>query len=89
MIDCQKLHARLPALDESPYPGPLGQRIVDHISHDAWQLWLSRQTMIINEYRLDPLNPKDREQLESAMVDFLFHDGEQSGKLPDAYAKQK
>jgi Fe-S cluster biosynthesis and repair protein YggX len=69
-------------LDRVPYPGPLGQRIYDNISKEAWQLWLRHQTMLINEYRLSPIEPKARKFLVEEMEKFLFGDGSQA---PEGY----
>jgi Fe-S cluster biosynthesis and repair protein YggX len=69
-------------LDRIPYPGPLGQRIYDNISKEAWQLWLRHQTMLINEYRLSPIEPKARKFLVEEMEKFLFGDGSQA---PEGY----
>jgi Fe-S cluster biosynthesis and repair protein YggX len=55
-----------------PYPGPLGQKIYDSICQEAWQQWLRQQTMLINENRLNVLDPKARTFLESEMIKFLF-----------------
>lgn len=75
MIHCQKLNKEAEGFDRAPYPGPLGQRIYDNISKEAWQLWLSHQTMLINEYRLSMLDPKARQFLAVEMEKFLFGDG--------------
>jgi Fe-S cluster biosynthesis and repair protein YggX len=69
-------------LDRVPYPGALGQRIYDNISKEAWQLWLRHQTMLINEYRLSPIEPKARKFLVEEMEKFLFGDGSQA---PEGY----
>jgi Fe-S cluster biosynthesis and repair protein YggX len=69
-------------LDRIPYPGPLGQRIYDNISKEAWQLWLRHQTMLINEYRLSPIEPKARKFLVEEMEKFLFGD---SSQAPEGY----
>ena len=50
-------------LDFAPYPGDLGQRIYDNVSKEAWQRWLAHQTMLINEYRLTPIEPEARKFL--------------------------
>lgn len=81
-VDCVKLKTRGEGLAKAPYPGELGQRIFDHISKDAWQQWIQQQTILLNEYRLTPINPKDRKFLEEQMEKFLFGDGVD---LPDAY----
>ncbi len=73
IVHCQKLNKEAEGFDQAPYPGALGQRIVAHISKEAWQLWLQHQTMLINEYRLSMLDPKAREFLVVEMEKFLFN----------------
>ncbi|HSW69585.1 MAG TPA: oxidative damage protection protein [Gammaproteobacteria bacterium] len=75
MIHCQKLDKELEGLERPPYPGALGLRIYEHISKEAWQLWLGHQTMLINEYRLSMLDLKAREFLAVEMEKFLFGKG--------------
>ncbi|HYF97481.1 MAG TPA: oxidative damage protection protein [Coxiellaceae bacterium] len=75
IIFCQKLQQEAPGLDYSPYPGELGQRIFEHISQQAWQAWTNHQTMLINEYRLNLIEPKSHEYLEKEMEKFLFGEG--------------
>jgi Fe-S cluster biosynthesis and repair protein YggX len=71
-IHCSKLGADAEGLDFAPWPGPLGQRIYAEISKPAWQQWLAHQTMLINENRLNPLDPKARQFLSAEMEKFLF-----------------
>ncbi len=58
-----------------PYPGELGQRIYDNVSKEGWQQWVSHQTMLMNEYRLTPVDPKARKFLEEEMEKFFFGEG--------------
>jgi Fe-S cluster biosynthesis and repair protein YggX len=74
-VKCILLGAEKPGLDRQPYPGELGQRIFDNVSQEAWQQWLGHQTMIINEYRLVPIEPKDRAFIEQEMEKFFFGGG--------------
>ena len=62
-------------LDRPPYPGPLGQRVFEHVSKEAWARWVRHQTMLINEYRLTPVDPKARKLLEGEMEKFFFGGG--------------
>jgi Fe-S cluster biosynthesis and repair protein YggX len=82
MVDCVKLKKRLPGLDAPPWPGPLGQRIYDNVSAEAWKLWVDRMKMILNEYRLLPWQKEAQELIARQMEDFLF--GE-SASLPPGY----
>jgi Fe-S cluster biosynthesis and repair protein YggX len=75
MVNCVKLGKEAEGLDMLTYPGDLGQRIFDSISKEAWQSWVNHQTMLMNEYRLSPINPKDRKFLEEEMEKFLFGEG--------------
>ena len=74
-VNCVLLGREAEGLDITPYPGELGQRIYEQVSKEAWQKWLAHQTMLINEYRLVPIEPKDRAFLEAEMEKFFFEGG--------------
>jgi Fe-S cluster biosynthesis and repair protein YggX len=76
-IYCTYLQRDAEGLERVPYPGELGQRIYANISREAWQLWLRHQTMLMNEYRLTPIDPKARKFLVEEMEKFLFGGGSQ------------
>ncbi len=75
MVKCVKLGKEAEGLDRPTYPGELGKRIYADVSKEAWQMWLRQQTMLINEYRLSPIEPKARKFLEEQMEKFFFGDG--------------
>lgn len=75
IIFCQKLQQNLDSLESPPYPGPLGDKIYQHISKQAWDMWLARQTMLINEYRLNLSESESRKFLRDEMEKFLFEEG--------------
>ncbi len=74
-VHCVKLDKEAEGLKVPPYPGDLGQRIFENVSQEAWQQWLAHQTMLINEYRLTPIEPKARKFLEEEMEKFFFGEG--------------
>jgi Fe-S cluster biosynthesis and repair protein YggX len=74
-VQCVFLKREAPGLDRAPYPGDLGQRIFANVSKEAWGKWLGHQTMLINEYRLTPIEPKARKFLEAEMEKFFFGAG--------------
>ena len=82
-VKCALLGIEADGLDYVPYPGELGQRIYANISKQAWQQWLAHQTMLINEYRLTPIEPKARKFLEQEMEKFLFQGG--AAQRPDGF----
>ncbi|HKJ95404.1 MAG TPA: oxidative damage protection protein [Gammaproteobacteria bacterium] len=77
-VHCAKLGREAEGLARQPYPGDLGKRIYENISKEAWQMWLQHQTMLINEYRLSPMDPKARKFLEEEMEKFFFGTGSEA-----------
>ena len=80
MVTCIKLNREAEGLVAPPYPGELGVRIYENVSKEAWQMWLSHQTMLINEYRLTPFEAKARAFLEEEMEKFFFGEGSERPK---------
>jgi Fe-S cluster biosynthesis and repair protein YggX len=86
-VQCVLLKKEAPGLDRAPYPGALGQRIFNEVSKEAWAGWVRHQTMLLNEYRLTPVDPKARKFLEAEMEKYLFGGGSEKPtefKAPDA-----
>jgi Fe-S cluster biosynthesis and repair protein YggX len=81
-VQCVKLGREADGLDYPTYPGELGKRVWENVSKEAWQMWLGHQTMLMNENRLNPLDPKARKFLESEMEKYFFGEGSQ---LPSGY----
>ena len=75
MIYCHRLKKQGEALIRAPFPGAAGLRILSSISQQGWQQWLAHQTMLINENRLSPLDPKAKKYLGEQMELFLFGEG--------------
>ncbi len=86
MVNCVKLGREAEGLDRPTYPGDLGKRIWQSVSKEAWQSWLGHQTMLINEYRLTPVDPKARKFLEEEMDKFFFGGG---SAMPDGYVPEE
>ena len=74
-VFCAKLHQNAEGLNAPPFPGPLGEKIFQNVSTEAWKMWLSHQTMLINEYRLSLIDPKSRQFLHQEMEKFFFGEG--------------
>ena len=74
-VHCTKLDKEAEGLDFQPWPGDLGKRIFDNISKEAWQDWLRQQTILINEYRLNPRDKDNKAYLAEQMEAYLFGDG--------------
>lgn len=72
IIFCNLLKKEAEGMDLQIYPGTIGKRIYNYISKEAWKIWLLKQTIIINEKKLNMLNIIDRKMLEKEMIKFLF-----------------
>ncbi|WP_407331393.1 oxidative damage protection protein [Enterovibrio sp. 27052020O] len=83
-VFCQRLKKDAEGLDFQFYPGEIGKRIFDNISKEAWAQWQSKQTMLINEKKLNMMEPDHRKLLEEEMVKYLFegHDTVIEGYTP-------
>ncbi|WP_133135642.1 oxidative damage protection protein [Legionella rowbothamii] len=75
IVHCCKLNRDAEGMLKAPFPGALGERIFNEVSKEAWNMWLSHQTMLINEYRLNLLEPKSREFLKEEMQKYFFGEG--------------
>ena len=77
-VFCVKFQREMDGLEESPFDGhPLGQRIYDNVSKEAWQMWVDRLKMIMNEYRLNLGTPEAQEFLLKQMEEYFFGEGSQ------------
>jgi Fe-S cluster biosynthesis and repair protein YggX len=82
LVQCVLLKREAPGLERAPYPGELGKRIYENVSKEAWMRWITHQTMLLNEYRLTPVEPKARKFLETEMEKFFFGSG---SKAPEGF----
>ncbi len=71
-VFCEYLQQESEGLDFQLYPGEIGKRIFDSISKQAWSEWIKKQTMLVNEKKLNMMDPEHRKLLETEMVNFLF-----------------
>lgn len=86
-VFCVKFQKDMRGLDEAPFDGhPLGQRIYDNVSKDAWKMWVEHMKMIMNEYRLNLGTKEAQEFLLKQMEEFFFGSG---SALPPGFVPQK
>jgi Fe-S cluster biosynthesis and repair protein YggX len=86
MVQCVKFGRELPGLDRIPWKGEIGKRVYDNVSKEAWKLWVEHSKMVMNEFRLNPLDPKSQQIMEEQLTNYFFGDG---AKLPDSYVPPK
>lgn len=80
MVFCKKLGKEAPGLPFKPFTDDFGQLLYDHVSMEAWQLWLRESPRYVNTYGLDLQSEKGREFLRGQMKVFF---GFETGDLAD------
>lgn len=85
-VFCSYLNKEAPGLAFQLIPGELGKRIFDNISQEAWGEWQKKQTMFINENKLNLMKVEDRKLIEEAMIGYLF---EKKDIEIEGYTKEK
>ena len=85
MVHCVKFGKEMEGLDRPPWKGDIGQRVYDNVSKEAWKMWIEHSKMLMNEYRLNPLDPQSLKIMEEQMEQFFFGEG---AKLPEGYIPQ-
>jgi Fe-S cluster biosynthesis and repair protein YggX len=86
MVKCVKFGKEMPGLDRVPWKGEIGKRVYANVSKEAWKLWVEHSKMIMNEFRLNPLDPNGMKVMEEQMEMFFFGEG---SKLPESYVPPK
>ena len=86
LVKCVKLGKEAEGVRWKPFEDELGQRIFDNVSQEAWKMWLEHSKMLMNEYRLNPLDPQSQKIMEEQLEQFFFGEG---SKLPEGYVPPK
>lgn len=86
-VFCVKFQKELEGLSEVPFEGhPLGQRIYENVSKDAWKMWVEHMKMLMNEYRLNLGTQEAQEFIIQQMEQYFFGAG---AALPPDYVPQQ
>jgi Fe-S cluster biosynthesis and repair protein YggX len=75
MVSCVKLGREGDGLDKPPFKTELGQRIFEHVSREAWKMWLEHSTMFINEFRLDLMSERGQQLWMAECEKYFFGEG--------------
>lgn len=83
MVHCVKFGREMEGLDEVPFDNhPLGRKIYENVSKEAWRMWVEHMKMLMNEYRLNLGTREAQEFLLKQMEQYFFGEGAQ---LPPDY----
>jgi Fe-S cluster biosynthesis and repair protein YggX len=85
-VMCVKFGKEMPGLDRIPWKGELGKRVFENVSKEAWTLWIEHSKMLMNEYRLNPVDANSQKIMGEQMEQFFFGEG---AKLPEGYVPQR
>ncbi len=83
MVQCIKLGRELPGLERTPYPGELGQRILDNVSQEAWEMWKQQAVILINHYGLSLMDPQAQQFLREQLEEFFF---QEDAQMPEGWS---
>lgn len=75
-ITCSRCGQTRAGFERAPFPGAIGTRVVAEVCQACWGDWLKQQTMLINHYGLNVMDPQARSFLTKNMQAFLFKAGE-------------
>ena len=75
MVNCVKLGREAEGLEKPPIKGPLGERVFENVSQQAWKQWLEHSKMLINEYRLDLTSESGQRLWMSECEKYFFGEG--------------
>jgi Fe-S cluster biosynthesis and repair protein YggX len=76
-VTCSRCGQTREGFDRPPFPGPIGARAQQEICKVCWNDWLKQQTMLINHYGLNLMDPQARSFLTKNMDAFLFKTGKE------------
>jgi Fe-S cluster biosynthesis and repair protein YggX len=95
MVYCVKTQREAPGIDPEDIQGEvalemiesvggaeLRERVYEHVSMEAWELWKGFLTMLLNEYRLNLMDPETDAFIRQQMEEFFFGEG---SALPPGY----
>ena len=85
-VMCIKLKKELPALDAPPIPGPVGKKVQEQVSAEAWKLFEEHFIMVTNENRLDLMDDSTNQIFFDQIEQFLFQG---TAKPPEGYVPVK
>jgi len=71
-VECRRCGQTAEAPERVPYPGELGRQIREGVCASCWAEWERMEVMVINELRLNFMDPKSMELLAQHMRDFFF-----------------
>ena len=73
-VDCVRCRRSAAEIDGQPYPGAVGDEIRERVCANCWAEWQHAEVMVINELRLNFMDPRAQDVLVKHMREFLCLD---------------
>lgn len=70
-VDCVRCKRTAAEIEGVPYPGAVGEEIQQKVCTDCWAEWQHAEVMVINELRLNFMDPRSQDVLVQHMREFL------------------
>ncbi len=70
-IQCARCGRQAPPMTAAPYPGALGEELGRRVCADCWAEWQQMEVMVINELKLNFMDPNSHDILVQQMREFL------------------
>ena len=80
-VVCSRCRQQRAAIEKVPYSGALGEQIQQRVCESCWAEWQQAEVIVINELRLDFMDPRSHDILVQHMREFLGLDAEPSASL--------
>ena len=75
-VNCCRCRLERLAIESDPHPGAVGAEIRQKVCASCWSEWQKAEVIVINELRLDFMDPRSHDTLVQHMREFLCLDGE-------------
>jgi Fe-S cluster biosynthesis and repair protein YggX len=83
-ITCVRCRRTAPGVSGTTYPGALGEELIRKICGSCWAEWQQAEVMVINELRLNFMDPRSQDVLVKHMREFLCLDAAPGEATPPA-----
>jgi Fe-S cluster biosynthesis and repair protein YggX len=70
-VVCSRCGQEKAALSRNPLPGPTGVEVRAQVCPECWNEWLKQEVMVINELRLNFMDPRSGDILDEHMRRYL------------------
>ena len=70
-VKCDRCSRESAALETPPIPGPVGAEVQQRVCSACWVEWQQMEVMVINEFKLNFMEPSAQAVLDQHMREFL------------------